>query len=485
MKISFNPLYYIKPDKGRAIIMAAQLGRNTELHINETFETIIHPLHAMILSFFDGRELEDVIHDIQINIRIEEGLLKHFVRDLLNCKTYLRVKCNGGFSVFPPNTLITGTYNREKRLSWRNYIYETVNLGMRRHYTPSSITLMVNNICYTQCHYCYADKRQKVSCTIPFERIKEIIQEASSLHVRTFDVIGGEFFLFDNWYELLKVLHANNFHPYLSTKLPLHETTVTKLKDSGIQDIQVSLDSLIGGHLATSLFVDESYAYKIQKTIFLLDKYKIPIYIHTVLSQRTGSIEDIKSIYNFIKDIPSIKEWKIDKAGKSMYANTPYEDIEIPEKGVETIAMFIDSIKDDVAFPIRAPRPKVANQLVENMKEEDFFTRGLCSGNYSSMFILPDGKVTMCEELYWIPKFIIGNIKEQSLTEIWNSQKALNLFNTTQEDIPASSLCHSCSDFLKCRSIKQVCYKEIVKQYGQEKWYLPDVNCPYTNMKSK
>lgn len=102
MKISFNPLYYIKPDKGRAIIMAAQLGRNTELHINETFETIIHPLHAMILSFFDGRELEDVIHDIQINIRIEEGLLKHFVRDLLNCKTYLRVKCNGGFSVFPP-----------------------------------------------------------------------------------------------------------------------------------------------------------------------------------------------------------------------------------------------------------------------------------------------------------------------------------------------------------------------------------------------
>lgn len=237
--------------------------------------------------------------------------------------------------------------------------------------------------------------------------------------------------------------------------------------------------------MATSLFVDKSYASKIQKTILLLDKYKIPIYIHTVLSQRTGSIEDIKSIYNFIKDIPSIKEWKIDKAGKSMYANTPYEDIEIPDEGVENIAMFIDSIKDDVAFPIRAPRPKVANQLAENMKAEDFFTRGLCSGNYSSMFILPDGKVTMCEELYWIPKFIIGNIKEQSLTEIWNSQKALSLFNTKQEDIPASSLCHSCSDFLKCRSVKQVCYKEIIKQYGQDKWYLPDVNCPYTNMKSK
>ena len=147
MKISFNPLYYIKPDKGRAIIMAAQLGRNTELHINETFETIIHPLHAMILSFFNGRELEDVIHDIQINIGIDESLLKHFVRDLLNCNTYLRVRCNGSFSVFPPNTLITGAYNREKMLSWRNYIYETVDLGMRRHYTPSSITLMVNNIC--------------------------------------------------------------------------------------------------------------------------------------------------------------------------------------------------------------------------------------------------------------------------------------------------------------------------------------------------
>lgn len=41
---------------------------------------------------------------------------------------------------------------------------------------------------------------------------------------------------------------------------------------------------------------------------------------------------------------------------------------------------------------------------------------------------MPDGKVTICEELYWHPHFIIGDLKKQTLKEIWNSQKAKDIF---------------------------------------------------------
>jgi radical SAM protein with 4Fe4S-binding SPASM domain len=112
------------------------------------------------------------------------------------------------------------------------------------------------------------------------------------------------------------------------------------------------------------------------------------------------------------------------------------------------------------------------------MNNGDFFERGLCSGNYNSLFILPDGNVTMCEELYWNKKFLLGNVQENTLLEIWNSEKAHSLFYIPQEAFPDDSFCSKCPDFDRCRSVRQVCYKEIIKQYGSDKWYYPDVNCP-------
>ena len=47
-------------------------------------------------------------------------------------------------------------------------------------------------------------------------------------------------------------------------------------------------------------------------------------------------------------------------------------------------------------------------------------------------FVLPDGKVSACEQLYWHPQFIIGDLKKQSIEEIWNSPKAWELYNLSK-----------------------------------------------------
>ena len=43
--------------------------------------------------------------------------------------------------------------------------------------------------------------------------------------------------------------------------------------------------------------------------------------------------------------------------------------------------------------------------MTNEINKRKFFSRSYCSGLFSSLFILPNGKVTMCEELYWYPKF--------------------------------------------------------------------------------
>lgn len=478
--ISFNPQYVLKPDDGRTLVMAAQTGRNTLSYVSESFETCIHPLHALILCFMDGREKETCIASASSYLHISTETINRLVTKLVDNPNFVRMKTKDGLSTFPPYTLRSlPEENRSPRFDPDWFRYKRADVRHKRHSTPSSITLMINNICVTDCYYCYCDKRRKVPCQIPLERIEALIREAKSLHVRTFDVIGGEFFLYKNWKEVLQTLLSHGYNPYLSTKIPLGEEIVEELARLKIQDLQVSLDTLIEPHLIESLRVKAGYAAGMKQTLRLLETYGIPVMIHTVLSRKNRTVEDMASLFDFLKDLSNIIEWKIDKAGASLYTETDYKDIEISEEDLARIGRYIDGIREKLPYGVRAPRPAVPNQYVPKNMRDDFFQRGFCSGNYSALFILPDGQVTICEELYWTERFLVGNVLFQSLEEVWNSEKARALFYLNPADIPADSYCHACADFAVCRSLKQVCYREVVKKYGAEKWYYPDVSCPY------
>lgn len=478
----FNPNYTLKSDDGRVIIMSKHLGRDYLMpeNMSSSFETIIHPLYAQILSFFNGEQMEISIYKASKNLNIDKKLINDFILKLYNNRTFLSVKTSKGVSVFPPYCIVENKSDSIiNRFDFKSFIYDKIDLSDRRYFTPAKLTIMVNNKCYTKCYYCYADKRNPIDCSIPFSRLKELIDESRKLDIKNIDIIGGEFFLYSNWYDLIQYLYNKDYHPYLSTKKPMNESDVRKLKEINIDDIQISLDTLVRDHLCSIIGVSNSYLENIVNTIKLLEKYNINFFIHTVLTCRNDSVDDIKSIYNCIKNCKCLLEWKIDTAAKSIYLKECYSEIAPRKEKIEQIITFIDSIKDEVHFSIRIPKP--ATNISFNPKPktlEDFFNRAYCSANYSGLFILPDGQVTICEELYWNKHFIVGDILSQSINDIWNSKKALDLFYLNQNDIPKDSLCSTCSDFKKCRSVKQVCYKEIIKEYGEDKWYYPDILCP-------
>ncbi|GHT27073.1 hypothetical protein FACS189432_02800 [Bacteroidia bacterium] len=478
--IIFNPDYFLKPDSGRALIMAKHLGR--KILISDGFETFIHPIHAIILCFMNGNRGNVSIKKVADYLKISKEFVENFVNKLLYNENFVKIYSKEGISTFPPQTLIYSKCDEiQHEYNPDEFLYHSIDLIFKRHFTPSSITLMVNNRCLTNCFYCYADRRMKMDCKIPFHQIKEIIKEAKKLNVRSFDVIGGEFFLYKHWKELLMELQNNEYLPYLSTKIPITEEDIVFLADLKIKDIQISLDTLINEHLMSILNVKTSYIDEVKNTLYLLNKYNIKVYIHTVLTQKNDTIADMKSIVDFIEQFDNILEWKIDKASMSLYLQEPYSNIKPRENNINEIASFISSISEKVKYSIRSIRPVIKNKIINTQTgKSNFFNRGICSGNYSSFFILPDGKVTLCEELYWMNGFILGDVTEQSLYDIWNSQRAIELynFNNNQTAFPKDSLCSSCNQFKECREVKQICWKETIKFFGKEKWYYPDVNCP-------
>lgn len=478
MNCIFNPAYILKPDNGRTLVMSKYVGRDNMNYVNETFSSFIHPIYAKILCFFDGREYAICIKEAADYLHTSFNKIKEFSDKIINNGNFTEFNIKLGSSLFPPFTLISRDFfKQERNYNPENYDYSSIDLRVKRHSTPSEITLMLNNICKTNCVYCYEDKSKVRNCLIPLSKIKELISEAKQLNVRTFDVIGGEFFLYKYWKEVLEELHKNNFHPYLSTKLPLDENFINTLVEMKIKDIQISLDSLDASHLSHLLNVNLNYCEKMKRTLYLLNKHGIPVKLHTVLARVNGTIIDMKGIFDYIKNMDNIIEWKIVKADYTLYTKDYYSKVEISDDKLFEINQFIESIKPESKLKIDFNLP-VENEIDKKAKESKFFNRPFCSGLYSSLYILPTGDVTICEQTYWHPKFIVGNVLSQSLQEIWNSEKAKSIYCIKQNEIPKDSLCHHCKDFAKCRTIKQVCYRDIIKKYGKDKWYYPDVNCP-------
>ena len=92
----------------------------------------------------------------------------------------------------------------------------------------------------------------------------------------------------------------------------------------------------------------------------------------------------------------------------------------------------------------------------------------------SRLFILPDGKVTICEQLYWNSHFIIGDVQRTNLKDIWQSQEALYLCNLSRQDIGQHNKCQACTHFEECFRYGNRCWNNITKAYGKKYWDYPD-----------
>jgi len=478
-RIIFNPSYVLFPDKGRTLLLSKETLRIPLYSIPEVF-TFIHPLYAVILNFFDGKHsFFSTIEAISDFLNIDKVILNNFLLNIIDNKEQFFIELDNTIMYFPINCLIDVKGNETRtKLDSSLFSYDQLDLVHKRTVFPADITLMLTTECATDCFYCYADIRKKIKCKISFERIVELIQEAKQHNSRSFEIIGGEFLYYPKWKELLIELKKNGYNSYLSTKVPVSKKNINDLKSIGIEDIQISLDSQNNGVLIKTLKVHKNYLDKMKCSLKNIDDAGIKIYIHSIINKYNGQLDDIKEMYSFLKTLKNIHSWKLDPAGPSIYLDYEYSEFK-PNK--EKISLIYDYLLSVNKNWINISGLKVIEQPIMNYaeKKEVFKKRGICSANNSQLFILPDGKVTICEELYWNEHFLIGNVNEQSIQEIWGSKKAQELKNIPQKELKADSPCRTCEEYEECKlSMKQICWRETIKAYGEDKWYYPDVKCP-------
>lgn len=479
-KYIFNPKYILRAETKKSIIlMKPNYIESSHLHV-------IHPVYAMILSFFNASELEETIKEIANFFNVKYEKVEKNILALVNNEERMigSTRKNG---VFPKNTIVEFD---EKIMRKHHYVPEMflcdeVDIKLDRLEFPSDIICNITMKCATNCIYCYADRKNHFTKSFSFDLQSRILDEAKENGVAAFKIIGGDFFMYKEWEKILNKMNQCGFIPCISTKMPLSEKDINIIKnlEIGSEPIQISLDTLIKDNLYKIAGQKDPYYEQIKKSFDLLEKYRITYIVNTVLTSINDTLEDIKSLEYFFSNKTYFLEWSIIPAKCSMYNERPYSVYKPAIGNINIINAYLSDIRDKKKYNYNIKSQGTSiniNQLTKDEKREIFEERMPCSGNLSSIYILPDGKVTICEELYWHPKFILGDINTQSIKEIWNSKKAKDLFYIKQNEFRTDSHCSKCEEFQKCRSYKHICWRDTILSYGRENWDYPDALCPYS-----
>lgn len=430
-----------------------------------------------------GEVLSDNIKLISDYFRISCEKTNELVSPFIENQTPLRNKFQGIKIAFPKNIIIKQeNLKAGKSFTPADMTCEKIDLETKRFFsTPLHLTLMLTNRCVTNCKYCYADTTTRYKEALSTKKIFDLIHEAKNEGVRAFHLLGGEVLLHKDWHLILKETVRLNMQPdIISTKVPITKNIINKFKDAQFTDnIQISFDSVSSNVLQETLCVNNSYIERVKNGIRLLDDNGFKYQIATVLTQYNDNPQAMLDLYSFIKTLKNIKHWNITAARDTLYKKH-HEFVKIKSNRLRVEGLFSYIEKEIIPHSeirIKLDRSYLDRAYYKSRKGSKSFEGAGCSALNSHVFILPDGNVTICEQLYWNTNFIIGNVNDNTLTEIWNSPKAMSLANIKKESIQSKSKCRSCQQFQGCFDNRNRCWTDIIKAYGDENWDFPDPRC--------
>lgn len=481
MQVSLNPDYYLKWDVKRVVLYS-----KSDIHNGgvKNWCSFLHPLHALILGTFSyEHEFQKAVDIINRYSTIRTEIIEEFVSNLINNSEFFHLDMNGEYLNFPPHLFLSGEYKHlqcddiqcivQKALS----IKEIDLIESRLLHTPIKIIWMANNHCPMSCIYCYVDVNHKHK-ELSLERFEQLMVEAKACNISECEVIGGDFFVKKDWDIYLKCLLDYGFTPpYISTKKALSSKEIQLLIKIGYNGIlQFSLDSLSKSELKDIIHCSDNYLDNVKEMFAILNKEeKLPfkVRVNTVLIARNATERNIQELMSFLSEFWFVVEWEI---RFSMPAYSKVNSFLCDKKQIEQITSFLKGVPKDTPFVINFIEDGIIdNKPMCDLGQTDRYNNR-CTANLRHCFILPDGKVTICERLYWNPLFIIGDLNESTLSEIWNSEKAKKIAYRIKDEIATSSLCYTCEGKNLCYQKNRRCWVDVVNKWGDNITY-PDPIC--------
>jgi radical SAM protein with 4Fe4S-binding SPASM domain len=420
------------------------------------------PSEAFILTLLDGTNtLEDIVH---------------LLTSLKNAPDEQKIR-GDIHKLIQRHNMFVETIEKpleKKRIHIDPYHFlKMPNLYTRplRPHTPLSMVLYLTRRCNLNCVYCFADAKFQMRSTenqqsdeMNSEELRFLIDQIANLKINRVVLAGGEPTLRPDLPDIIHYFTDLDIEVFLSTNACLIDDDLARsLRDAGLTKIQAKLDAV---HPKTQ---DRISGVKGSHTQFIKGLQTLKNHsfeVAAVMLITSWNVRELPSVVETCVDLhvdevrpriytPGI--WALHGRGGAEL-NPSLEDVQWT---IDTIEHLQEIYEDNIVIS------PLDLSFFRKYKENEIAT---CPGLLLSCTILEDGSVVPCETLAdFSSKFIMGNVREQTIVDIWNSEKVQKW--VLRESTDVKEPCLSCDEFKRCRG---GCPWKSIVAYGE---WLADPSC--------
>lgn len=411
------------------------------------FRQIALPVEVAILSLCDGITSRQNIIDI-VNSRCCHGTeadkAKHVVDSVLDRFSDTITSGDGRIKTTPP-------------YAFDDYLYEIQPLKQFPQRLPHPIVMLLTltNRCNLRCIYCYNDSGYARPHELSTEEWLNVVAQAHDVGVQQIDVSGGEPFCHRGALRIMQDIRRRGMLMEVATNGTMHYTDEDIDVMRGCR-VDISLDTA-----DTDTYAEMTGRPFLQRAIENITRFVhegLTVDIKVCLTNR--NFTGIAQLYTMLADIG------VHSVGLASY--TP----SIGGRGGDQLLLssaMLDTIEEQCSQIQQSPGTPLSLGLARPCwtRKEDIIA---CNALTHTMIVLPNGDVSPCELITTTPEFMFGNVRHQSIMDIWNGTPVRQFFRDKTN--PSDRQCASCALLEQCTT---GCFAE--KLYRKVPVYGPDPRC--------
>ncbi len=256
------------------------------------------------------------------------------------------------------------------------------------------LMIYVTNRCNSRCRIC-SIWREKKKLDLPVEIIERVVTDKLVTKRTYIGLEGGEFIMHPECREILSMMNAHGLDYVIFTNGIAKDRIIDIVREFRVKRLQVSLD---GG--------PETY-----KKVRGVDRYQNVVELVESLKGETEiQMGYVANPWNAPDDFAHVQEF-CRKNGVGLAVGI-YGNVELlkAKKGLKPIQPITDN--GFYAGYLGMYNPWLAGKV-----------RLPCHSTKYSCLVWPDGRIPLCQN----KRVILGNVYEQALSEIWNSERTEKL----------------------------------------------------------
>jgi radical SAM protein with 4Fe4S-binding SPASM domain len=356
--------------------------------------------------------------------------------------------------------------------------FNNYTMTPQRMLRPITIAISFTNRCQCDCIYCYAEREPCAERSL--DEWIPILDELVENEITLVDIGGADIFCRNDALEIMEELDKRNFSFFVSTKSYISPEQAQRMAALNIgnknmphwalRPMQVSLDSTDDG-LASFLTRRKNYFSQAEESLRNLLEAGISPRVKAVLTSYNA--EAPREMVRRLAPM-GINEFHFVQYSRGFYRHNDRLFLTLEQK--KRLIEMERQIKEEFPDIFIFMQKDLTTGGSRNLPLEVWAKRPVCSGGRTKMLVKPDGAVTLCEQTPNEPAFIVGNVFEDGVMGVWNSN-AIQRFNHPARDLFKHSVCHECTDFENCMYVKGWCFRDALACYGTIYEAPPD--CPH------